>query len=79
MKKDILLFYFNIVEIMKTVTRTQLADNAGVSTHTLRKWTDAHYEKLYEMGMRRGCALPPIVCEWIVENYGINMDKKGKK
>ena len=22
---------------------------------------------------------PPIVCEWIVENYGITIDKKGQK
>jgi DNA-binding XRE family transcriptional regulator len=79
MKKDVLLFYFNIVENMKTMTRKELAYRAGVCTRTLRNWTDDHYEELYEMGMRRGCALPPIVCEWIVENYGINMDKKGKK
>ncbi len=79
MKKDVLLFYFNIVEIMKTMTRKELAYRAGVCTRTLRNWTDDHQEKLQRMGMKKGCALPPNVCAWIVHNYGINMDKKGKK
>ena len=64
---------------MKTMTRKELAYHAGVCPHTLRKWTDAHLEELESMGMKKGCALPPIVCEWIVENYGINIDKKREK
>lgn len=79
MKKDVLLFYFNIVENMKTLTREELAYYAGVSTHTLRRWTERHQEELESMGMEKGCSLPPIVCEWIVKNYGINIDKKREK
>lgn len=79
MKKDVLLFYFNIVEIMKTMTRKELAYRAGVCTRTLRNWTDDHLEELQSMGMKKGCALPPNVCEWIVENYGIDMSTKQHK
>ena len=65
---------------MKTITRKELAYYAGVCPHTLRKWMDSREEELRKMGKPEGGgALPPIVCEWIVENYGITIDKKGQK
>lgn len=38
---------------MKTLTREELAYYAGVSTHTLRKWTERHQEELESMGMEK--------------------------
>ena len=65
---------------MKTMTRKQLAEYAGVCPHTLKNWIDAHEEELRRIGMpQKGRALPPIVCEWIVEKYGITIDKKQHK
>jgi hypothetical protein len=65
---------------MKTITRKQLAYYAGVCPRTLRNWMDAHEEELRRIGKPEGNgALPPIVCEWIIKNYGITVDEKGKK
>ena len=65
---------------MKTMTRKQLAYYAGVCPHTLRNWMDDHEEELQRIGKPKGGGdLPPIVCEWIVKNYGITIDTKQHK
>ena len=65
---------------MKTMTRKQLAYYAGVCPRTLRNWMDDHEEELIRLGKPKGNrALPPIVCEWIVKNYGIRIEEKQHK
>ena len=61
---------------MITMTRKQLAAYAGVDPRTLKNWINCHRKKLIKMGMPEGKgALPPIVVEWIIKNYGISIDK----
>ena len=61
---------------MITMTRKQLAAYAGVDVRTLRSWIKPHRRLLIKMGMPKGKgALPPIVVEWIIKNYGISIDK----
>ena len=59
---------------MKAMTRTKLAECAGVSRKTLCNFIEAHVNELRMLGLRSRNILPPKVVEWIVENYGIDVD-----
>ena len=59
---------------MKAMTRTRLAKCAGVSRFTLCRYIDAHHDELAALGLRPKGILPPKVVEWIVENYGADVD-----
>jgi hypothetical protein len=59
---------------MKAMTRTKLAECAGVSRDTLGKYIDGHLDELQPLGYRRRLILPPKVVDWLVENYGIDLD-----
>ena len=59
---------------MKAMTRKKLAECAGVSTRSLRRYIDAHLDELTALGYRPGCKLPPSVVKWIVANYGADVD-----
>ena len=59
---------------MKAMTRTRLAACAGVSRDTLRRYIAAHQEELKALGLRPRDILPQKVVEWIVENYGADVD-----
>ncbi len=56
------------------MTRTKLAECAGVSRDTLGKYIDGHLDELQPLGYRRRLILPPKVVDWLVENYGIDLD-----
>ena len=59
---------------MKAMTRKQLAIRADVTTKTLANWIKPYYDQLCSMGMRPYQILPPIVVEWIVNQYGIDIE-----
>ena len=61
-----------VVEIMKAMTRQQLAVRAGVCRQTLNNWLKMHHQELFKLGMRPRCLLPPSVVEWILETYCID-------
>ncbi len=59
---------------MKAMTRQQLAANAGITSKTLGNYINRHWDELWALGMRPYEILPPSVVEWLVENYGIDID-----
>ena len=59
---------------MKAMTRTKLAECAGVSTETLSRYIANHLDELQPLGLRPRNILPPKVVEWLAENYGIDVD-----
>ena len=61
---------------MKSMTRKELADRAGVTTATLRNWMKPHMEKLNELGLSPSGILRPNVVAWIVHQFDIDVDDK---
>ena len=61
---------------MKSMTRKELADRAGVTTTTLRNWMKPHMEKLIELGLSPRGILSPNVVAWIVHQFNIDVDDK---
>lgn len=64
----------NNSELMKAMTRQELADKAGVTTKTLSNWLTPHEKVLSSMGMKPRHILPPKVVAWLVERYSIDVD-----
>ena len=64
---------------MKAMTRTRLAECAGVSTKTMYRYIEAHLDELTALGYRPRCVLPSNVVEWIAANYGADVDGKNLK
>ncbi len=64
----------NNSELMKAMTRQELADKAGVTTKTLSNWLVPHKKTLSNMGMKPRRILPPKVVAWLVERYSIDVD-----
>ena len=59
---------------MKAMTQQQLADRAGVSRDTFRRWLRPHRRQLEALGMRRGMrVLPPKVVAYIAETFCIDV------
>ena len=59
---------------MKAMTQQQLADRAGVSRDTFRRWLRPHRRQLEALGMRRGMrVLPPKVVAYIAEVFCIDV------
>ena len=57
---------------MKAMTKQQLADCAGVSVRTLRRWCEPYREELESMGWSPGMrVLPPRIVAFIVEKLCI--------
>ena len=62
---------------MKTMTRKQLAEHAGVTTQTLKNWMGPHLDYLHSIGMPTGKgALPPNVVKYIVDTFDIDKYQK---
>ncbi len=59
---------------MKAMTRTKLAECAGVSKDTLDRYIVAHLDELTALGYRQGNRLSPKVVKWIVDNYGADVE-----
>jgi predicted DNA-binding protein (UPF0251 family) len=59
---------------MKAMTQQQLAERAGVSRDTFRRWLKPHRRQLEALGMRHGMrALPPKVVAYIAEVFCIDV------
>lgn len=56
------------------MTQQQLAERAGVSRDTFRRWLKPHRRQLEALGMRHGMrALPPKVVAYIAEVFCIDV------
>ena len=59
---------------MKSMTKAQLADAAGVSMKTLQRWLSRHSDELAILGVRpRDKVLPPVAVRYVAEQYGIDL------
>lgn len=67
-------FFYEHEFSMKAMTRTKLAECAGVSRKTLGKYIEGHLAELQPLGLRPRDILPPSVVEWLSRNYGIDVD-----
>ena len=67
--------YINIkYRIMKSMTKSELAQAAGVSMKTLQRWLSRHSDELAILGVRpRDKLLPPVAVRYIAEQYGIDL------
>jgi hypothetical protein len=60
---------------MKSMTRQQIAECAGVTPKTLKKWMQPYMAELTAMGMPTGKGLlPPNVIRWLADKYCIDVD-----
>ena len=59
---------------MKSMTKAQLADAAGVSMKTFQRWLSRHSDELAMLGVRpRDKVLPPVAVRYVAEQYGIDL------
>lgn len=59
---------------MKSMSKAQLADAAGVSVKTLQRWLSHHSDELAMLGVRpRDKVLPPVAVRYVAEQYGIDL------
>ena len=59
---------------MKSMTKAQLADAAGVSMKTLQRWLSRHSDELAMLGVRpRDKVLPPVAVRYVAEQDGIDL------
>ena len=58
---------------MKAMYKYELAEAAGVSRDTFRRWLSGNRDKLAKLGAKpRGQLLPPKAVGWICREYGID-------
>ena len=59
---------------MKAMYKYELAEAAGVSANTFRRWLNENSNKLARFGVkRRSQMLPPKAVQWICNQYGIDL------
>jgi transposase-like protein len=59
---------------MKSMSKQQLADCAGVSRRTLMRWCKRHWEELEQLGLGPNAkVLSPKICKYIIEHYDIDV------
>ena len=59
---------------MKAMSKSELADRAGVSVNTLMNWCRPFSEELKAMGMRPNAkVLPPHIVKFITEKFCIDV------
>jgi len=59
---------------MKAMYKYELAEAAGVSANTFRRWLNENRSKLARFGVkRRSQMLPPRAVEWVCQQYGIDL------
>ncbi|MBQ9884052.1 MAG: hypothetical protein IJM43_06310 [Bacteroidaceae bacterium] len=64
---------------MKSMTRTQMADHAGVSLRTFNNWLRPLEPQLTQMGYPPGArSIPPHVVRWLCEYFCIDVTTRGK-
>ena len=53
--------------------KNELADAAGVSMNTLRRWLNKNRDRLAHFGVSpRSQMLPPRAVKWVCDEYGID-------
>ena len=59
---------------MKAMTKSELAQAAGISIDTLKRWLEPHTQQLEALGMQPNMrVLPPRVVAYIVETFCIDV------
>ena len=59
---------------MKSMTKQQLADKAGVSLNTLNRWCKPLQKDLEAMGVQPNTRLlPPVAVKFIAEKFCIDL------
>ena len=59
---------------MKAMTKSELAQAAGISVDTLMRWLKPHRQQLEALGMQpKMRVLPPRVVAYIVETFCIDV------
>ena len=59
---------------MKSMTKQQLADRAGVSLNTLNRWCKPFQSELEALGLQpKARLLPPVVVKYIAERLCIDV------
>jgi hypothetical protein len=59
---------------MKAMYKYELANAAGVSANTFRRWLSGNRSKMEEMGAKpRSQLLPPRAVAWVCREYGIDL------
>ena len=62
---------------MKAMTKTQMADCAGVCIETFNNWLKPHQATLAAMGYPPGRrVIPPNVVAWMCEQFDINIEPR---
>ena len=59
---------------MKSKSKSELADMAGVSVRTLRRWMLQHDEQMARLGVSKTSkVIPPHAVRYICKEYGIDL------
>jgi hypothetical protein len=59
---------------MKAMYKYELAEAAGVSRDTFRRWLNENTQNLVRFGVKkRSQMLPPRAVSWICNQYGIDL------
>jgi len=60
---------------MKSMSKAELADKAGVSISTLHRWLQPHITELRKLGYQPSQrVLPPVIVKYIVETFCIDTE-----
>ena len=59
---------------MKAMSKSELADRAGISLNTLGRWLKPHMEELRRLGYQPNARLlPPVIVKYIVDTFCIDI------
>lgn len=65
---------------MKSMSKSELADLAGVSPRTFCRWLSLHREQLSGLGIAPNARLiPPVGVRYICEHYGIEVPEPANR
>jgi transposase len=59
---------------MKSMSKQQLADKAGVSLNTLNRWCKPFRQELEALGLQPNARmLPPVVIKFIADKFALDL------
>ena len=68
--------FFPYLCIMKSMLKSELAERAGVSASTFKRWLNQHQDELERLGVsHRAKLIPPVAIRFICEAYGIEVEE----
>ena len=63
-----------IYRIMKSMSKAQFAEAAGINMRTFQRWLSRHKDELSVLGVSpHDKLLPPVAVKYIAEQYGIDL------